>query len=112
MAAMAKKLNPLMLKGAELAKAQQPRLIRYWNIAKVEFAPPGLADGPQISKGFRQAIDYKRIPSLTMKQVIINGFVCAEIFVLYHIGRIVGKRSLVGFSKIEGCNSFSAMKKT
>ncbi|XP_033759028.1 ATP synthase subunit g, mitochondrial-like [Pecten maximus] len=104
------KLAPLLNRGANLAKAQQPRLERFWAVAKVELAPPGPSEFPQIVKGFKQAISINRIADQSVKNVMLNATACFEIFLWYQIGRIVGKRSLVGFD-IEGASSYPPIKK-
>ncbi|XP_060067796.1 ATP synthase subunit g, mitochondrial-like [Ylistrum balloti] len=106
---LAGKVVPLLTKGANLAKAQQPHLERFWAIAKVELAPP-VGEIPQVVSGLKQLANVNRLPNLTMKDIALNATVCFEIFLMYQIGRIVGKRSLVGFD-IEGTSSFMAVKK-
>ncbi|XP_069115930.1 ATP synthase subunit g, mitochondrial-like [Argopecten irradians] len=105
------KLVPLLNRGANLAKAQQPRLERFWAVAKVELAPPGPGDIPKITTGIKQAVSINRIANLSVKEVMLNAAVCFEIFLCYEIGRIVGKRSLVGFD-IEGASHFPPIKKS
>ena len=88
---------PALANGA--VEFSRPRLQTFWRYAKVEFKPP-LSEIPEVQQRFGQLVNSARTgkwKNLTVKEAVINTMVGVELLMLFYIGEIIGRGTLVGY---------------
>ena len=81
-------------------KFSRPRLETTWRYVKVEFKPPTPGEIPEISKAISHIISSAatgKFGQLTVKQGLANSIVCFELVILFFIGEVIGRGTLVGY---------------
>jgi F-type H+-transporting ATPase subunit g len=87
-------------KGQGLALRAKPHLSWFWGHARVELAPPGLSQWPEIKQGLQKV--YKttitgKFVEKPMREILQNGLVGLEILGWFIIGEMIGRRSIIGY---------------
>ena len=83
-----------------LAAQASPKLQTFWKYAKVELAPPTLADIPEIRAGISRLLAaartarWKEVP---VREAWLNSLVTIEVLCWFYVGECIGKRHIVGY---------------
>ncbi|KER24926.1 hypothetical protein X801_05016 [Opisthorchis viverrini] len=84
----------------------RPALSKFMNYARVEMRPPTLSDiGPAVAEATQliNAAKSGRWKEVTVKDGLLNAVVTIEVLAWFFIGEIIGRRSILGYSRVPGC---------
>ena len=83
-----------------VARQAEPGLKRFWELARVELAPPRPSEWPIIRSGFqrmwRDTVSGK-VLQLTGRQARQNALVAMEVTCWFFVGEIIGRKSVIGY---------------
>merc|ERR1712080_717598 len=97
--AMVTALNRTYKGWVKLGRIYKPRFDRWLNLARVEMAPPSIGE---VAGAIRKLKDVDvakmrgRIADTTFNDIGARGLLLVEISLLFYIGEVIGRRSLVG----------------
>merc|ERR1739848_631140 len=81
-------------------KMATPQLKTAWRYVKVEFKPPTPAEIPAVSKGLGDVVASAttgKWKSLSVKEAWANTLVGCELVILFFVGEVVGRGTLIGY---------------
>ncbi|KAF5398232.1 ATP synthase subunit g [Paragonimus heterotremus] len=103
---MAEKVVAIASKSLRIAvQSGRPAFTKFWTYARVEMRPPKIADiNPAITQAMNllNALKSGRWKSVTVKDGILNAVVTAEVLAWFFVGEIIGRRSIIGYSRVPG----------
>ena len=79
----------------------KPHLQKFLSNASVEMVPPGPSEIPAIAKGLgniKNSLLSGKFLDKTVSEAGANALVLAEIGLLFYIGEIIGRKSLIGYN--------------
>ena len=83
-----------------LEVAARPHLQTFWGHARVELAPPGLSQWPEIKQGLAKVWETGvtgRFMMKTTREAMQNTLVGLEIACWFFVGEMIGRRSIIGY---------------
>ncbi|CAL8078409.1 unnamed protein product [Calicophoron daubneyi] len=84
----------------------RPAFAKFATYAKVEMRPPKLADVAVARAEVLRLIDAAKSGkwrSTTVREAFLNTVVTLEVVAWFFIGEVIGRRSLIGYSRVPGC---------
>nr|XP_058906886.1 ATP synthase subunit g, mitochondrial-like [Kogia breviceps] len=78
----------------------KPRLATFWHYTKVKLVPPTSAEIPTAIQSLKKIIKRAHTGSfkqLTVKEALLNGLVATEVWMLFYVGEIIGKRGIIDY---------------
>ncbi|CAH8442992.1 unnamed protein product [Schistosoma turkestanicum] len=82
-----------------------PRLTKFREYAAVELRPPTKADfKPAMEQAMKLVDAYKSgaWKNVSVKEGLVNAVVTAEVLCWFFIGEVIGRRSVLGYSRVPG----------
>ncbi|TPP64976.1 ATP synthase subunit g [Fasciola gigantica] len=96
--ASSKVISVLLTKG-------KPAISKFITYAKVEMRPPSVADlTPALAEANRLIAAAKagKWKNVTTKEGLLNAVVTMEVLAWFFVGEIIGRRSIIGYSRVPG----------
>ena len=81
----------------KLGRIVKPRFGRFFQLAKVEAAPPSLKE---FINGLKEASPSK-IPNMTFTEVGARLFLALELYCWFNVGEIIGRGHIIGYDPVD-----------
>jgi len=76
----------------------RPRLATAGKYAKAELLPPGPGELAQLPASLINGVKgLLRPDQVTVRRIVLNGIVCADVLFFFALGECIGKGSLIGY---------------